>query len=308
MKKIIYVCGVILLFLLVGCQTIYIQPINNTLPSEPSGNNTNTTITLPEENSVPFATLHQGNLTAYFIDVSQGDAIFIVTPDDKTMLIDGGEKEYGNAVVNFIRNLGYIKIDYVLATHPDADHIGGLAYSISKLKPSLIFDNGQRKDTLVYKEYNATWTSNHNIVSYDSILDFGDAITFFIVPYDDGNGFSSNMNDNSILLKVTYGNINYLFTGDCGEDCEIRVSDSDLRADVLKVGHHGSCTSSITYFLNKVKPKYSVISVGDNNYGHPCQDTLSRLNIVGSKVYRTDEKGTIIATTDGKNVTIITLK
>ena len=277
-------------------------------------NITNTTIIeIPSYTISPIPSLHPGNLTIYFIDVGQGDRIFIIAPNRETMLIDGGRQNKGPEIVSLIRNLGYNKIDYVVASHPDADHIGGLIYAIPKLKPRIIVDNNLKKDTQTYKEYLSTWENSteisHQAVYYDSSLDFAEGvITSLIVPYDDGEGYKSDDNENSILVKLTYKNTSFLFTGDCEEDCEIRIGDSNLDSDVLKVGHHGSCKSSTMFFLNKVSPMYSVIQVGENSYGHPCIDSLSRLEYVKSRIYRTDQSGTIIFTTDGENISILTSK
>jgi len=177
----------------------------------------------------------------------------------------------------------------------------------------MIVDNNLKKDTQTYKEYLSTWENSteisHQAVYYDSSLDFAEGvITSLIVPYDDGEGYKSDDNENSILVKLTYKNTSFLFTGDCEEDCEIRIGDSNLDSDVLKVGHHGSCKSSTMFFLNKVSPMYSVIQVGENSYGHPCIDSLSRLEYVKSRIYRTDQSGTIIFTTDGENISILTSK
>lgn len=301
----------LLIIFIVGCQPrvqVIQVPVNNTI--QVVQNNTITNTTQIVNNIISTPTLHYGNLTVYFMDVGQGDGIFIITPNNKTILIDGGEENKGVSDIEFIRNLGFFEIDYIILTHPDSDHLGALTYIIPKMRPKIIFDNGQEKDTNLYSTYKSTWTGNHQVVSQDISFEFDNLLSsMFIVPFDDGNGFSSNVNENSVLLKLTYKNINFLFTGDCEEDCEARVGTSNLKSDVLKVGHHGSCTSSKTYFLNKINPKYAVIQVGkDNQYNHPCSDVLSRLTNIGSNIYRNDIHGFITITTDGDKISVFTQK
>lgn len=294
-----------------GCTQPQVQVANTTpIIQEQVVNTTNTTIVVEEQTDfITYPKVFDGNLTAYFIDVGQGDSILLVTPDRKTMLIDGGSKSKGPIITSFIRNLGFSKLDYVVNTNPDADHIGGLIYTIQKLKPTLIIDNGLEKDTETYREYKTLLTNNtHKIIYYDSPFDFGEGILFsFIVPYDDGQGYSKEVNDNSVIIKVSYKDVTYLLMGDCSEECESRIEDSDLDADVLKVAHHGSCSSSTLFFLDGVTPKISVIQSGENNqYGHPCPDVLDRLK--NSEIYRNDLDGNIMVTTDGYNIAALSTK
>ena len=303
------ILSILLLMTLISCtfQPTIINDTGNEILNATILNETN--IAKPISTITIIPTPYYGNLTIYFIDVGQGDSTLIVSPNNKTMLIDGGEKNKGIEIVSFIRNLGINKIDYVLATHADADHIGGLPYINLKLKPELVIDNGLSKDTQIYKEYNNSIT-NKKIIYIDSQFDFDDnIITSFIVSYDDGLGYSSNHNDNSIILKLDYKNTSFLFTGDCEEECESRIGDSDLDSDVYKIGHHGSKTSSSMYLLNKITPKISVISAGlGNQYGHPHNEVLERLKFINSKVYRTDLQGNIIITTDGGSISTMTTR
>lgn len=284
----------LLLVVIVGC-TITPTPT----PISPVVNETNETPTETPPPTVPIANPHFGNLTMFVINVGQGDSTFILTPSNQTILIDGGKKTEGEKVVTFIRNLGLNKIDYVMATHPDADHIGGLSNVIDKFKPNKVFDNGLSKDTNIYKEYYSYAQPVQEIIGHDRILNLGDKVVAeFIVPYDDGEGFRSDMNDNSILFKIRMGKISFLITGDCCENCETRITDSDISAQILRVGHHGACECSTMFFLNEVSPETSLISVGDNSYGHPCPETVARLGTHGS-VYTTQDAGNIVVTTDG---------
>lgn len=299
-SKLIYLVPFLLIFVY-GCTNVYTPPtyqqMNSTyIIQEPTSNTSNTTV-VPIVPKYTIPVPHPGNLTVYFIDVGQGDATFIVDDKNTTMLIDAGPQP--GTVVSFIRNLGFNKINYFITTHPHADHIGGAADVELRLHPDFVYDNGLSEDTKAYRQYQAAWT-NHTTISTDMILDFGDVYTEVIVPYDDGKGFSKNTNDNSVVVRMKYQNVTFLFTGDCESDCEERILDSDVSANFLKVGHHGSSTSSSLFFLQKVRPVLGVISVGTGNtYGHPAADTMERYKYLGIQTYRTDELGNIMITTDG---------
>ena len=292
-----YFTVILISFFLIGCQTKVIPPPVQTIQN-----------TTQVEAPTPIPTINMpqsyyGNLTVYFINVGQGDSIFVLAPNNQTMLIDCGENNKGTEIVSFIRNLGFNKIDILVTTHPDADHIGGCAYVMQKLNASVVYDNGLQKDTETYREY-ISQIKNHQLVARDQLIDFNDIYSQFIVGYD-AFGFSDDANDNSVLVKLTYNQIKFLFTGDCSENCEDLVSNSDLSSTILKVGHHGSKSSSSMVFLNKVNPEISVISVGENSYGHPTQEVIDRLIYKNSKVYRTDIDGNIIITTDGKKYNVM---
>lgn len=316
--KVKLVLAIMAAMLLVGC---------NQFPFLNQQNNTNTTTATTQTSTLPNATnatanntlpppppsliippFYSGNLTAYVINVGQGDSIFVIGPNNKTMLIDCGPTEAGTKVVQFVRNLGFATIDYLVVSHPHEDHIGGCPLAILKLKPTNIFDNGHSYTTEAYKNYAAVWT-NHTAIDTDKPFDFDMVYAQFIVPYDDGQGFSSNENDNSVLVKLTYNNVAYLFEGDCESDCEARVINSNLAANILKVGHHGSRTSSSLLFLNAVHPSIAAISAGLNNqYGHPHAETLEKLKQKAVTVYRTDQDGSIVITTDGKTIGVEKVK
>ena len=288
-------------FFLIGCQTQVAQQPIPTVPQNTTQEVAPTstpTITMPQP--------YYGNLTVYFINVGQGDSIFVLAPNNHTMLIDCGKSDKGTEIVSFIRNLGFNKISILVTTHPDADHIGGCAYVMQKLNPDIVYDNGLQKDTNTYREY-LVQIKNHQLVATDSLFDFNDIYSQFIVGYD-SIGFSNDDNDNSVLVKLQYNKIKFLFTGDCEEDCEDRISDSDLSSTILKVAHHGSKSSSSMVFLNKVNPEVSIISVGENSYGHPSHEVIDRLFYKNSKVYRTDIDGHIIITTDGINYNLLKVR
>jgi len=242
------------------------------------------------------------NLEIYYFDVGQADSIFIKN-NDYTMLIDAGNNEDGNHLVNYLKNdIKLSNIDVVIGTHPHEDHIGGLddvingfdvgkiylpdAISTSKTFEDLI-------DSIEKKSYKI------NVPIEDEVFELGDMN--FKVLYSGSD--ESDLNNTSIVLKMNFGNTSYLFTGDATSKTEKKLLDKDIKADVLKVGHHGSSYSTSDTFLNKVNPKYAVIQVGDNNsYNHPTKETLDKLNKNGIKIYRTDIDGTIKLVSDGNNI------
>ena len=248
-----------------------------------------------------------GELQVYYIDVGQADSILIINKED-AMLIDAGNNEDGEDVVNFIKDKGITKLDYVVGTHPHEDHIGGLDDVINSdieienvLMPKIetttktfedVVDAISNKGlTVKAPSKGDTFTlgdSNLEVMT-DSILD------------------EDNLNLSSITLRLQYGNNSFLFMGDSEEENEKTITWP--KTDVLKVGHHGSSTSSSEEFLNEVKPSISIIMAGkDNSYGLPKEEIVERLENVGSKVYRTDENGTIEVTSDGNNINVITKK
>lgn len=240
-----------------------------------------------------------------FLDVGQGDSILIQT-SDKNMLIDAGNTEDGSKLVEYFKEQGINEFNYVIGTHAHEDHIGGMSKIINNFKidkfymPDVITTTKTFEDTLD--------ALNNNNVKFETptigdTFNLGDAVIKVLYVGTD----SSNLNNSSIVLKMTYGNIKYLFMGDATTSVEKEILGDDLKADILKVGHHGSSTSSSDEFLNKVNPEYAIISVGLNNsYNLPSDKTINRLGNVN--VYRTDESGTIIVTSDGGSINIETLK
>lgn len=248
----------------------------------------------------------------HFMDVGQGDSAFIELPGNKCMLIDSGEREYADTVINYIKNLGYKTLNYVVATHPHTDHMGCMAeiinaFNIEKfympeaVNTSNTFD--KMLDALANSQADAIYAYAGN-----TIFDYDGAKAVFLSPKSPKY---SNLNDYSAVVKLTFKNSSFLFMGDAEKkpENEMLTGGYDLKADVLKAGHHGSNTSNTEKFIRAVAPKYAVISVGkENSYGHPHAQTLALFKTLGIKVYRTDENGTVIVSTDGSSYTIETLK
>lgn len=240
----------------------------------------------------------------HYIDVGQGDSIFIELPNKKTMLIDAGESSKGKIVSSYISNLGYYKIDYIVGTHPHTDHIGGLAHIINSFDIGNIYMPKAVSTSKTYENLLNTISQKGlkittaragvNIVS-ESNLNIN-----IVAP----NREYSDLNNSSTVVKITYGNRKFLFMGDAETKSENDII-SDVSADVIKVGHHGSDTSSGQSFVNKVNPKYAIIMVGNNNqYNHPYQIIIDRWINSGAKVYRTDINGNIIVISDGNSLDI----
>lgn len=247
-----------------------------------------------------------GRLQVHFIDVGQGDCT-LITCKNEAMLIDGGENDMGTYVQNYLQKQGITKLKYVIGTHPDSDHICGLDVVIYKFECTNILLSECTKATRTYEDVISSINAKGYNITYPKLGDvytLGDAI--FTVITDKDNDYGENANNYSIGIRLVYGNNSFLFTGDGEEKAEndILSNYTDIKSDVYKLGHHGSSTSNTEAFLNAVSPEYTVISCGEaNEYGHPHAEVMNRLRAMGVKVFRTDEQGTIIATSDGNTVT-----
>jgi beta-lactamase superfamily II metal-dependent hydrolase len=248
------------------------------------------------------------NLTVTFIDVKQGDSEWIESPTGKTMLIDAGESAYVSRVVSTIDPSK--TIDVIVTTHPHADHIGGMQTILTKYTIGKIFDSGQPYSSATYESMLTTIEKQN--ISYTMVKN-GDTIKFDpLVKVEVLNPqpkFFDEINDNSVVLLMTYKNVSFLFAGDTQLNAETMYAKYLKNVTVLKVAHHGSLSSTGAYLISKTHPSVSIISVGtDNPYGHPDSSTIKRLITDGSKVYRTDMNGTISITTNGENYSVITTK
>ncbi|KMY28160.1 competence protein [Lysinibacillus xylanilyticus] len=241
-------------------------------------------------------------MRVHFIDVGQGDSIFIESPNGKTMLVDGGVKGAGQNVVSYLKELGVKKLDIVVATHPDADHIGGLIPVLNSIDIGQFYDSGKVHTSQTFEEMLTlidTKNIPYNVPKTGDSIAFDDEINVKVL---NANENATDNNDASIVLKIAYGNVSFLLTADAGVALEKEMMQDDVKATILKAGHHGSNTSSSAEFIQAVHPEVTILSYGEGNkYGHPHAEVVERLQAIGSKIYATAEAGTVIVSTDGVN-------
>ena len=248
----------------------------------------------------------EGNLNVYYFDVGQADSILLEN-NGKYMLIDAGNNADGEPLVEYFNDLGIESFEYVIATHAHEDHIGGMDDVINNFEvknfymPDVVTTSKTFENLLDALESRSVAFQTPEI---GSLFVFG-GCKFEVLHVGTE---SDDLNDTSIIVRGLYGNNSFIFMGDATSNVEEKLLNDNIDSDVLKVGHHGSKYSSTVSFLKKVTPQYAIISVGKNNsYGHPHDVTFSKLNDVGAKIYRTDEDGTIIVSSDGENVTFKTV-
>lgn len=258
------------------------------------------------------ATLQPPTLTplkVHFIDVGQGDAILIQAPDGKVGLIDGGEEN--SSITQYLQNLGITHLDLIVATHPNEDHIGGLVQVLNSIPVDKVITNGVAHTTLTYEHFlDAILASNAVYIETKR----GETISLGNLIFDVLNPIfntDEDLNNGSLVLRLVYGKISLLFTGDAQPAAEESMvgSGMNVTATILKVAHHGSRSGSPLEFLTAVNPQIAIYSAGlGNDYRHPHPETLAALKSVGAVIYGTDVNGTIIVTTDGNKYSIETTK
>ena len=248
----------------------------------------------------------EGEVVVHFIDVGQGDATLIQTTGG-SVLIDGGDNHMGGRVVDYLRRAGVTELTYVIATHPHADHIGGLIAVLNEMPVRTLIMPPVAHTTLTFErfldaiEYNNVPLQAPVAGSAFSVGDVGFTI---IGPNSAGH---ANLNNYSVSLRVTHGATAFIFTGDAEVPAEHEkiAAGHNLSADVLRVGHHGSSTSTTQEFLDAVRPSIAVISAGAGNaYGHPHNTVMSRLRTLGITIYRTDQHGNIAIVSDGATLRV----
>ena len=258
------------------------------------------------EESLAAAGPESVGISVRFLDVGQADAALIES-NGHYMLIDGGNKDDSDRIYSVLKKEDIRHLDLVVGTHAHEDHIGGLACALNYatadtiLCPVTEYDSEAFRDFKKYAERNG---SGITVPEVGEEYSLGDANVKIL-----GVNGGTDTNDTSIILKITCGEISFLFTGDAEREAEQTVLDTaaDISADVLKVGHHGSGSSTTYPFLREVMPQYAVISVGaGNRYGHPTDNTLSRLEDAGAKILRTDLLGDITILSDGQTITVET--
>ncbi|MCM1335917.1 MAG: MBL fold metallo-hydrolase [Bacteroides sp.] len=260
------------------------------------------------------AALTDGEIAVHFIDVGQGDCALILA-GETSILIDGGESSASSDVIRYLNGLDLDTLDMVVASHPHSDHIGSLSKVIDEFgTETLLMPKLTEKMIPVTRSYERLIESAEKcgaVLEYAEVgaryeLTTGCYLDILspVKDYDDLNNYS-------ILAKLTYGQNSFLFTGDIEQKAERDIYDSgaELSADVIKVAHHGSSTSSLRAFIQAVSPDYAVISVGSpNDYGHPHKETVELLDLLGITVYRTDLDGNIVWTSDGETLSVATSK
>ncbi|OGO89544.1 MAG: hypothetical protein A2Y17_02375 [Clostridiales bacterium GWF2_38_85] len=247
-------------------------------------------------------------LYVYFINTGQSDCILITTPNDENILIDSGDNGDEDIVLGFLEDKKITKLEYVIFTHPHSDHIGGGYEVVSSFDVDNVIMPDIENDTKTYKSLVDEIDEKNIKVTYPDDGDIYniDGITMTILSPVNSD-YGTNMNEYSIVCRLDYGESSFLFTGDAEAVNEEEMIEAgyDLDVDVLKVGHHGSSSSSTKEFLEAVTPEYAVILCGkDNSYNHPNDDTLSKLEEVSAEIYRTDINGTITMYSDGKTITV----
>lgn len=245
-------------------------------------------------------------LEIHFLDVGQGDAT-LIRQGSHAMLIDGGDNDKGTLVQSYLKYQGIEELDYVIGTHPDSDHVGGLDVVMYKFPWDEVILPDLQKDTKTYQDVLKVIKEKGKNITYPIVgttYKLGEAEFTVIAPAEEDYG--DNWNDYSVGILLCFGENRFVFTGDAEEEAEEDMIETagDLSADVLKAAHHGSDTANTSSFLEAVNPESVVISCGEgNSYGHPRAGAMNRFREMGVDVYRTDEQGTIVAVSDGKKIT-----
>lgn len=245
-----------------------------------------------------------GSFTVHFIDVGQADSA-LVTCDGHSMLIDGGNADDSNLVYSVLQRETEGHLDYVVGTHAHEDHIGGLSGAFETDTADVTFCPVTEYDSKAFRNFKTRADERGGGITIPAVGDtftLGEASVTVVAV----NSVPEDTNNTSIVIRIVYGDTSFLFTGDAEQETEEKILESgqNIESTVLKVGHHGSSTSTSQAFLDAVSPTYAVISCGkDNSYGHPHSETLAKLASAGVEVLRTDELGDIYCTSDGSEVT-----
>ena len=245
----------------------------------------------------------QGDMAVHFIDVGQGLAI-LVQSGGENLLYDGGNRAHADEVVQYLKNQQVETIDYMISSHYDEDHLGGLVKCLDNFEVEHILGSDYVHTSELFNTFMNTATAHAIIVEYPSVGDtyeFGTGSFTVMAP----NGISQNSNDNSVVIRLVNGNNSFMFMGDAEETSEQDMISTgmNLDCDVLSLGHHGSASSTTWDLLEASTPSWAVISCGqDNSYGHPAAETMGKLKDMDIPVFRTDDQGTIIALSDGNAI------
>ncbi|WP_047981073.1 ComEC/Rec2 family competence protein [Ornithinibacillus contaminans] len=249
-------------------------------------------------------------MEVHFINVGQGDSMFIQTPNNKNILIDGGPPKAGKKVVQYLKDLGIETLDLIIATHPDRDHIGGLPAVMKAFEVKRILDSGKLHVTITYANYMneirkqeipMTVAKVGKYIPLDSLLD---------IRILNAYGKRKNNNQSSIALKLSYNDIDFLFLGDIEDKQEKEIAKKfDVRSEIIKIAHHGSKTSSSSKFLEHVDPDVAVLTYSKyNDFGHPVNRVIEKLFELNAEIYSTAVYGDLVVHTDGENYFIFPQK
>lgn len=280
-----FVLLIALLFSLASC--------GSTIVDDPSKNQGAPSVVLPEDS----------DFAVHFIDVGQADASLVIC-DGKTMLIDGGNVADSSVIYSYLKQNNITHLDYIIATHPHEDHIGGLSGALNAATVGVAYSPVKSYDSGVFNTFVKHLSNRGVSITVPKVNDtfmLGSAKCAVLAV----NTENSDPNNLSIVLRIVYGETSFLFTGDAEREVETALvaREAELESTVLKVGHHGSRSSTSYMFLREIMPKYAVIHVGNgNDYGHPTEEVLSRLRDADVTLYRTDIHGNIICVSTGKEV------
>ncbi len=253
-------------------------------------------------------------LEAHFIDVGQGDSILVIAPNRKTILIDAGDRKESQTVLSYLGKQLIDKIDIVISTHPHADHIGGLIGILDKITVGLVIDSGYPHTSKTYEDYLTRIEQKDipfTLARSGDVIDLDPSVSIRILHPGKGKKIESyaKANNASIVIEMVHGQVGFLFTGDAEKEAESEILEcSDFSGiQILKVGHHGSRSSSSDQFLQVANPSVAVIMCGAGNpYGHPHQETLDTLKRRNMDIFRTDLHGDIVIRSDGQTYTVET--
>jgi competence protein ComEC len=243
--------------------------------------------------------------SVHFVDVGQGDSILIISPVGEKILIDGGSKDSG--LIQYLDHFEIQDIDTMIATHPHEDHIGGLIQVLEKKLVKRVFTNGEMYTISTFEQFLdaiANAKAEYFEVKRGDVIEAG-GLSFYVLSPGELSG--NDANHNSLVLRMSYGGTTFLFMGDADMEAENEILAQGLtvKAEILKIGHHGSCASTGEKFLKMVDPDVAITSVGENNqYGLPCPDTITKLQEAGIKAFYTETNGTIVVNVDSSGYTI----
>lgn len=250
------------------------------------------------------------NLKLHFIDVGQGDSIFIEIPGNKKILVDGGDRadRIAAEIINYLKDQGVKKLDYIISTHPHADHIGGLEDIIDCFEVGTVLDSGKIHTSKTYENYLIKIDQKN--INFDTPrqgdeLEIGNSKITFLHPDQQIDNY--DLNNSSLVFVLNFGNQNFLFTGDIEKKVELELLEEnpDLKVNLIKVPHHGSRSSSFSGWLENLSPEIAVIQVGaDNHYGHPAAEVIELYQAQAAEIYRNDLNGNIVVTADGNNYAV----